>query len=102
MADASSKGGLWKINLLTRQQELVLANGTTTIQCVHGVAVHGEKVYFTDRQARKVYQLENENVSVIAGCGQEGSADGSSRNASFSQPTGICIEQETLFVTDSA
>lgn len=102
VADASSKGGLWKINLLTRQQELVLANGTTTIQCVHGVAVHGEKVYFTDRQARKVYQLENENVSVIAGCGQEGSADGSSRNASFSQPTGICIEQETLFVTDSA
>lgn len=64
VADASSKGGLWKINLLTRQWELVLANSTTTIQCVHGVAVHGEKVYFTDRQARKVYQLENENVSV--------------------------------------
>lgn len=46
--------------------------------------------------------LENDKVSVIAGCGQEGSADGSSRNATFSQPTGICLEQGTLFITDSA
>ena len=46
--------------------------------------------------------LENGKVSVIAGCGQERSADGSSRNATFSQPTGICVEQGTLFVTDSA
>ena len=102
MADASSRGGLWKIDLQTQQRELLLANGTSTLQCAHGVATNGEKVYFTDRQARKVCMLENEKVSVIAGCGQEGSADGSSRNATFSQPTGICIEQETLFVTDSA
>ena len=46
--------------------------------------------------------LENDKVSVIAGCGQEGSADGSSRNATFSQPTGICIGEDMLFVTDSA
>lgn len=102
MADASSKGSLWRINLQTHQRELVLANGSSTLQCIHGVAIHGEKVYFTDREAHKVCKLENEKVSVIAGCGLEGSADGSSRSATFSQPTGIYIEKETLFVTDSA
>ena len=45
--------------------------------------------------------IENSKVSVIAGCGQEGIANGSSRNATFLQPTGVCVEQGTLFVTNS-
>ena len=69
---------------------------------MHGVAVRGDRVYFTDRQGRKVCKLESETVSVVAGCGREGSTDGSASNATFSQPTGICIEQDSLFVTDSA
>ena len=72
------------------------------LQSACGVATKEEKVYFTDRQAWKVCMLENDKVSVIVGCGQEGSAEGSSRNATFSQPTGICVEQGTLFATDSA
>lgn len=59
------------------------------------------KVYFADRQAQKVCVIENSKVSVIAGCGQEGIANGSSRNATFLQPTGVCVEQGTLFVTNS-
>ena len=48
VADASSRGDLWKINLQTQQRELLLANGTSTLQCAHGVATNEEKVYFTD------------------------------------------------------
>ena len=47
-ADASSRGGLLKINLQTQQWELLLANGTSTLQCAHCVATNEEKVYFTD------------------------------------------------------
>ena len=32
VADASSKGGLWKIDLQTHNRELILANGTSTLQ----------------------------------------------------------------------
>ena len=65
VADASSKGGLWKINSQTHQQDPVLANGTSTLQCVHGVAVRGERVYFTDRQGCKVCKLESERCQSL-------------------------------------
>ena len=64
VADASSRGGLWKIDLQTQQRELLLANGTSMLQCAHGVATNGEKVYFTDRQARKVCMLHVKRKKV--------------------------------------
>ena len=46
--------------------------------------------------------ISSGSTSIFAGSGQQGSADGASTTASFSNPFGIAIDQQTrnLFVSD--
>ncbi|KAJ7394699.1 hypothetical protein OS493_000524 [Desmophyllum pertusum] len=98
-------GGIFKLELSSRQVSTVLRNSEThtperDIVCV---AVDEEgALYFTDRKSRQVWKLDSSGLSVHAGKGQQGAADGSALFAEFSQPYGICCEGRTQYITDAS
>lgn len=98
-------GGIFKLELSSRQVSTVLRNSEThtperDIACV---AVDEEgALYFTDRKSRQVWKLDSSGLSVHAGKGQQGAADGSALFAEFSQPYGICCEGRTQYITDAS
>ena len=47
-------------------------------------------------------EIPNNKVTVIAGCENDGSNDASSSCDSFSQPTALCVEGNTLHVADTS
>ena len=59
-------------------------------------------LYFTDMKSRQVWQMDGDGLSVHAGKGQQGAADGSALFAEFSQPYGIYCEGRTKYVTDAS
>ena len=44
--------------------------------------------------------LRTREVSTLAGSGEEGSADGRGREASFNGPSGLALQGDTLYVAD--
>lgn len=63
-------------------------------------------VVFTDRGSRVIRVLSEDGVhreiTEFAGSGKKRPKDGSYFAASFSQPTAVCVEGKTVFVTDTA
>ena len=59
-------------------------------------------LFFTDSTRGKVCFHKDATHSVIAGNGQRKRADGQGSLSSLAQPTGIVLEGETIFVTDTA
>lgn len=59
-------------------------------------------VAFTDTKAGKVrqYNSADNSVSVLLGCGKKKSQDGTQSSCSFEQVQGICVMENTLFLTD--
>lgn len=98
-------GGIFKLELSSRQVSTVLRNSEPhsrerDIACV---AVDEEgALYFTDMKSRQVWKMDSDGLSVHAGKGQQGAADGSVLFAEFSQPYGICCEGRTQHVTDAS
>ena len=101
-------GGIFHLNLSSHQVSTVLRNlePDTPERDIACVAVDSEgTIYFTDRKNRQIWKCDGtdgSNLSVHAGKGQQGTADGSAMFAEFSQPYGICCEGRTQYVTDSA
>ena len=47
-------------------------------------------------------KVPGQEVIIIDGDGREGNCNGRAKDASFSQPMGICVELDTnIFVTDA-
>ena len=59
---------------------------------------------FTDSGAYqvKVYDPVDKVVTVLAGSGQKGNEDGTTKSCTFVQLQGICTAGKTIFVTDAA
>ena len=103
IADSRDKGGLIQFDLSNGNSNVVVENLSTECQRIHSVAVTiGGDVVFTDRDAKKIKKFCNGTVTEIAGSGSDLSQDGSSKSASFLQPTAICIEGNTMYVCDTA
>ena len=87
-----------KMDLNSNSHVLLVSNKTCSCTEVHGIAPFGDNgdIVFTD-----VGSLDG-HVEIIAGTGETGNRDGS--RASFSQPVGICVENNKIFqpeVTDA-
>ena len=103
IADSRDRGGLIQFDLSNGNSNVVVENLSTECQRIHSVAVTiGGDVVFTDRDAKKIKKFRNGTVTEIAGSGSDSSQDGSSKSASFLQPTAICIEGNTMYVCDTA
>jgi len=48
------------------------------------------------------YDMVQRKLSVLAGSGQLGLSDGPAHSASFAQPSGLALVQQTLYVADAA
>ena len=93
--------------MVTSQSVVIVKNGTPLCQTVHGVNVTKDgHLLFTYRGSRIVQTLSQESshteIRALAGSGAEVSKDGSYLAASFCQPTALCVEGKTVFVTDTA
>ena len=98
-------GGIFKLELSSRQVSTVLKNSEphTPERDIARVAVDEEgAIYFTDMKSRQVWKMDSSGLSVHAGKGQQGAADGSALFAEFSQPYGICCEGRTQYITDAS
>lgn len=100
---SGDQGGVFKLDLASREKEVILTNNTTECREVFGIsAVQDDEFVFTDIQDRTVKRYYRGEVQVLAGTGQEGNDSGPSENAKFSQPMGLCIENEcNIFITDA-
>ena len=60
-------------------------------------------IVYADTEGRQIKaKIPGEEVTVIAGSGMEGNCNGRAKDASFSQPMGICVELDrNIFVTDA-
>lgn len=59
-------------------------------------------MYFSDVDARKVGTLTGGvNAEYVIGSGKETPCDGCQKTASFVQPTCICAEGNSLYITDT-
>lgn len=68
------------------------------------IAVQGDRLYIASSGLHQIWQLDlGRNVlSLFAGNGREDSIDGSGSFCSFSQPTGITLGPETVYVLDAS
>lgn len=79
----------------------VLNNNTHTCNQVHALAKHPDGIVFTDTGSHQVKLLTSgDEVHILAGTGAVGHSDGS--RGQFCQPTSVCTELKTVYVTDSA
>ena len=89
--------------MATREQTVLLPNGTPLCNEVQGIAPFGDQgeTVFTDMGSRQIKKVSsNGTVQIIAGSGEEGNNDGT--RVSFSQPMGICVENgKNIFITDA-
>jgi hypothetical protein len=63
-----------------------------------------DRLYLAMGGANQVweYDLVQRKLSVLAGTGQLGLSDGAAASASFAQPSGLALVQQTLYVADAA
>ena len=52
-------------------------------------------------EARRISRFDSGAANYIVESGIDPSKDGCEKTASFVQPTGICAEGETIFLTDT-
>ncbi|XP_014674326.1 PREDICTED: uncharacterized protein LOC106814524 [Priapulus caudatus] len=96
----ASNLGLHQID--AEEDRLLLANLSPGCTEISSLSVMADKLVFTDRGARQVKIRSNKQVTVIAGSGEEHMRDGTGRNCGFVQIYGVCVEANTIYVTDGA
>lgn len=67
------------------------------------LAVRGEQVFIAMAGSHQIWRLGlgDGKISAYAGAGREGIATGPLREASFSQPSGLALRGENLYVADA-
>ena len=94
-------GGVVAITMSDLTVEMVVKNGSAhCVESSHVTAYRNGIIYTEGRQIK--VKIPGEEVTVIAGSGMEGNCNGRAKDASFSQPMGICVELDrNIFVTDA-
>lgn len=67
-----------------------------------GLCWSGGALYAAETGANRIVKIENGQVSLVAGSGQEGAEDGSAAEASFAFPQGVAVDRDgTVYVADT-
>lgn len=103
-------GGIFSIEVkgevLDSTVSKLKSNGTAELKQAFGISAHTSKdsILISDIKDKKVKvlsDLQNQNIlRDFVGNGSTGNKDGIEAN--FQQPAGLCVEQNTVFVTDIA
>ena len=102
MADSSPSVGISLVNCKHASITKIVNNGSLFLKTVYDVTVTSKgKLLFSDLDARKVGKVDCGVASYIVASGIDSAKDGCEKTASFVQPTGICAEGETIFLTDT-
>jgi thiol-disulfide isomerase/thioredoxin len=65
------------------------------------VAILNDKLYVALAGSHQIATIENGQITLFAGTGQEYLSDGSRLKATFAQPSGLATDGKNLFVLDS-
>lgn len=98
-------GGVFAVNINADVPPIqLLKNGTEACSNAADVTTSRNKLYFTDVGSRKVkeYCLTSKESAFTVGTDENTSRDGSENTAAFLQPIGLCSEEDTLYVCDTA
>ena len=67
-----------------------------------GLCLHDGALYIAETGARRILKLADGALSVLAGSGDEGSADGPAAEASFVAPEGVAVADDgSVYVADA-
>ncbi|CAC5417468.1 unnamed protein product [Mytilus coruscus] len=99
--DNTYKHRIGRIEHITLQHK----DGDDELLSLHGIAFLNENTLLvSDRDLNKLFavDLESKEVRHIGGNGEQKCSDGESMSASHGQPLGLCVEQNTIYVTEGA
>ena len=105
VVNSQDDGGIYIIDTAMETEETtyvkLVSNNTTTCSRAYCLTVvFWGDVYFTDVDARKIGRLTGGSAAeYVIGSGEETPSDGCEKTASFVQPTGLCAEGSSLYVT---
>ena len=101
VADSSPSGGIYLVDCKDASFTKLIKNGSPSLKTVYDVSVTSKgNLVFSDEEARRIGTFDSGAADYIVGSGIDSSKDGCEKTASFVQPTGICAEGETIFLTD--
>ena len=67
-----------------------------------GLCWSGGTPYVAETGANRIVKIENGQISLVAGSGQEGSTDGPASQAAFAFPQGVAVDQDgAVYVADT-
>lgn len=67
-----------------------------------GLCWSGGVLYVAETGANRIVKIENGQISLVAGSGQEGLADGPASQAAFAFPQGVAVDQDgTVYIADT-
>jgi flagellar basal body rod protein FlgG len=73
------------------------------LQHPQGLAVHDDTIYIADSYNNKIKSIAIGSLQVrtVAGSGKQGDADGHSSVAQFSEPAGLLVVGDRMFIADT-
>lgn len=67
-----------------------------------GLCWSGGALYVAETGANRIVKIENGQISLVAGSGQEGSLDGPASQATFAFPQGVAVDSDgTVYIADT-
>ena len=97
---SSPSGGIYLVDCKDASFTNLRKNGSPSFKTVYDVSVTSKgNLVFSDVEARRIGRFDSGAANNIVGSGTDSSQDGCEKTASFVQPTGICAEGETKFLT---
>lgn len=107
VADSQDEGGIYMVDTSMEAGRpsyvKILHNNPVDCGRVYDLVVNSSgELFFTDVDRRQIGKLVNGNtVEHVAGSGRDEPRDGCQQTVSFVQPTGLCSEGDSLYVTDT-
>lgn len=107
MADSQDEGGICMIDAVMEAGELshikILANNLVTCKRAYNVTITtSREVFFTYVVKWQIGEvIKGQNMEYVEGSGKDETHNSYQKGASFVQPTGLCSEGDSLYVTDN-
>ena len=107
VANSENDGGIYIVDTAKESGKAtcvkVIHNGTGVCSRAYSLAVSDTgDIFFTDVDARKIGKVvEGNRAEYTIGSEEETPHDGCDKTAAFVQPTGLCIEGDSLYLTDT-
>ena len=87
--------------IINGQSEKIVSNKSDTCGKAHGLVVENDNIFFSDTEYKVIKCIKDGEVFTIAGqASTDGYQDG--KTGLLSQPTGLCLDNNTIFLIDTA